>query len=276
MPSIRDRIKKRINRARYRRELLKDERPSVKKRLKADIRRARHTDTGDTPEEIEGRRPREDQPDTVERKLARRVARGAAAAVSGAADRQPPDREDGQQATARRAYDAAQVSAPTEHRLEPLGDRGMATFQDFVSGRQPSEGIQRYRQTVDNQRRLEWVAEQSDGSVTMVRAEATGDGWEVVVSEQPPDGRGRTTERVATAQSRQHARERALDWIERNPDGMPFHAGAGNGMVRGDGFVTDLAGGGDLVHRPEGGGAAADAGGLVSADDVSFVTGGEE
>lgn len=179
-----------------------------------------------------------------------------------------------------RMYEASHASPPTDHSLEPVDDRGLGTFADFVAGRRPAEGVAQAKQRKDNQSTMQWELPHGDGAVTIVTAAKTDSGeWQVTATERNPAGRDNGIALVGTTLTRAQARRRALDWMEDNPDGIPFHAQSGQfgtaGQATGGMGVDELVRGGPAGGR--------DAGGRPSRDGVldftaanSLVYGGED
>lgn len=285
--------RERINEARYSRELKKEQQSSLRQRISSDVGRARDVEPGSRlrdkvardldrsrndvePGTEAGDRLREQQ----SAGLARRLAQAAASVgdptpngpqTSTRGQRAPSD---GQDRMLERANRAARVSPPTDHTVSPVDDRGISTFQDFVTGRRMAEGMQRFEQTRDNQSAMEWQGTHSDGSVTVVTASDMGGKWTITATEVAPNGRQNGSLTIGDAVNRAEARERALDWIEDNPEGIPFHSQTGQfgaaGFATGDDPYRD-----SLVFG-DGGADVAGGGGLVGGDDLDFVFGGDE
>lgn len=214
------------------------------------------------------------------------AAKRAAAATQSAADGRIPQAQGDSQAE--RAWQAAHVSPPTDHQLAPVDDRGMGTFQDFVTGTRRAEGMDRFQQTVNRSNAMQWTGQHSDGSATVVTAQKSGGQWVIAASEQNPAGRSNGQMQIGTARSKDSARERALDWIEKNPEGMPLHQQAGQRGAAGyatgesmvdDGLVFNTGSGlvdNDIVFGTGDVTDGVDGGGLVGNDDLDLVFGGDD
>jgi hypothetical protein len=178
---------------------------------------------------------------------------------------------DDQDRTLQRAYEAGHVSPPTDHSVSPVDDRGLGSFADFVTGTRPAEGMARFQQTTDNSTVMEWRGSHSDGSETIVTAYRDGGQWSVTATEIAPSGRRNGGTVIGKVGNRSAARERALDWIEDNPEGIPLHQQAGQfgaaGFATGESYMDN-----PLVFGDGGGDGAG--GGLVNDDDLDFITGG--
>lgn len=293
LAAAKEAAQQRVNEARFSRELRKDQQSSLRQRISSDVGRARDAEPGNSLRERVARdadRSRNDvEPGTAagdrlkeqnSRGLAGKIA-AAAASVGDPTPRGPqrPVRRDDQDETLRRAYEASHVSPPTDHSVAPVDDRGLGSFADFVTGTRPAEGLDRYQQTADSKNVMRWQGGHADGSQTVVTARRDGGEWEIVASEVAPNGRQNGTAVVGNAMSRMEARERALDWIEENPEGIPFHQQTGQlgaaGYATGADPYRDSLVFGDYSDSGDDFGDGG-FGELVGDDDLGFVLGGDE
>lgn len=258
-----------IQRARYRRALKRDERGSLRERLRRDADRSRR-DT--EPGTEAGDRLRESTSGL------RSLLSSAASATSSLATEQRAVGSTQSDETAERAYQAAMVSPPTDAGIQPVTDQGLGTFADFARGQRPGDGVERYQQVTNSSQTLRWQAVHDDGATTTVTATKSGAGWTIKATEMSAAGRQNGDYLIDQGlQSRQEARSRALDWIERHPDGIPLFAGAGGGGLGGFAAGGGLAGSSLTFEAGALGGPmdGAERGGeLVDSDDLDFVFGG--
>lgn len=215
-------VKQRIDRERYRRELKKSEQRSLRERAKSDLRRGAREYLGQ--QDVE---PGTEAGDRL-KQAGKRGLRGLVAGVAmdgGRVGQAAPDPRAAEEVRA--LEEAGMARAPSNHDLHPA--KGVGTMDDYASGTRPSEGMQRYQQTKNNQTSLEWQAQHHDGAVTIVSAGKVDDGqWVINAVEIGAHGRKEGGMVVDHAASRQQAAEWALDWMEENPDGVPFHEKAGD------------------------------------------------
>jgi hypothetical protein len=259
--------KRKLDRARFVAQQRLENRDSITTRAKRDLRGGR--------DDIEPGTERGDELQQQQSAISRLVS-AVEPAVSGAnRERQP--RRRGRDDAVERAGAAARPSAPMDQTTDPLAPQGTATMQDFVTGRRPAEGVARFEQTTNRQDLLQWQAQQRDGAVTVVTARSEGGEWVITASEEAPNGRLNGSTVISRGiDSRREARERALDFLERNPDGIPMDALAGQagaaGFVTGETPIDDGLVFGDGQGGDEGSGSGG--GGLIAGDDLRFVFGG--
>lgn len=255
-------VRERVREARERRAINTQDDASLRERAKAELRGRRDSEPG------------EESPSARQR-LARAVSGAGEAAAGGQEGGREPE-------TMERARRLAQMEGPTDHSLEPVDGRGMGSFADFVAGTRPAEGLQRFQQTADRADLMQWQGQHRDGSATVVTARTNGGEWAITASEENPAGRVNGSTVIARVDTRQEARERALDWIEEHPDGIPFDQQAGQRGTAGE--ATRLPAADQLVYGGGGGADAGDdgmAGGLgggdelVTQNDLNFISGGD-